>query len=654
MRRHWRARAEWTLLTAVLVMVAGLAAWQGWLWRADQLLYDTGLSLASRPPPDDIVIVAIDEESVSRIGRWPWRRAIHATLIEKLTQAEVAAVGMDIILSEADGRDPNGDRVLAEAIRRNGHVVLPVLPRPIAPGALTDGQPIELFRQYAAELGHIEIPLDADGIARSVYVWGGTGETRYPQFGLAMLKVSDGGTPNGHAKPAVRVEDQAAAVWHRDGWLHPQFAGPPGTYKTVSYVDVLSGAVGADQLRGKRVLVGATAAGLGDQYPTPMSGLGVAMPGVEIHATLLDAMRGNATIEWLPRSQYAAVTVVTIFGLMVGLLFLSPRDGLMLSAAVGLGAVVGAILLLQWGHLWLPPSSILLGASLAYPFWSWRRLEATQRFMDAELQQLHEIEPSATADVTAERSLDPLENRIAIVRAAAERQRAIQKAREDTMRFISHDIRSPLASIITLVEGAGSQAGSDYLSRLQRAGHYAQNALNLADDFFCLAKAEAIDASKFDEVDLSSLAQEAADEVWPQAERKHILILVRDEGSRDALTRGDRSQLNRALINLLDNAIKFSAEWSSIYLVLREADNRQEIDIIDQGCGIAPGDLGKLFTRYGRIARSGQPAQPGVGLGLVIVKTIIERHGGRISVDSTPDAGSTFHIHLPCARPEGA
>jgi signal transduction histidine kinase len=88
--------------------------------------------------------------------------------------------------------------------------------------------------------------------------------------------------------------------------------------------------------------------------------------------------------------------------------------------------------------------------------------------------------------------------------------------------------------------------------------------------------------------------------------------------------------------------------------VLREADNRHEIDIVDQGCGIAPGDLGKLFTRYGRIARSGQPAQPGVGLGLVIVKTIIERHGGRISVDSTPDAGSTFHIHLPCARPEGA
>jgi signal transduction histidine kinase len=273
--------------------------------------------------------------------------------------------------------------------------------------------------------------------------------------------------------------------------------------------------------------------------------------------------------------------------------------------------------------------------------------------MDAELQQLHEIEPGATADVSAERSLDPLENRIAIVRAATERQRAIQKARDDTMRFISHDIRSPLASIITLVEGTGNQSGSDYFSRLQRAGHYAQNALNLADDFFRLAKAEAIDASKFDEVDLSSLVQEAADAVWPQAERKHILILVRDERSRDALARGDRAQLSRALINLLDNAIKFSPEWSSIYLVLREADHLLEIDIVDQGCGIASEDLGKLFTRYGRIARSGQSTQPGVGLGLVIVKTIIERHGGRISVDSTPDAGSTFRIHIPCAQPKG-
>lgn len=647
-----RALGEWTLLTAALVLLASLAAWQGWLWRADQLLYDTGLSLDSRPVPEDIVIVAIDEESLERIGRWPWRRAIHATLIEKLTAAGAAAVGLDIILSEADADAPNDDRLLAEAIRRNGRVVLPVVPRALAPGLLADGQPIELFRGAAAALGHIEIPLDADGIARGIYLWGGTGEPLRPQFALGLLKVSHGDTPAAFANPDERTGEAAGNFgWRRDVWLHPQFAGPPGTYRTVSYVDVLTGAVGAEQLRGRHVLVGATAAGLGDQYPTPMSGLGTAMSGVEIHATLLDALRSNALIDWLPPAGVATLTAAVVGALMLGLLFLSPRDGLLLSAAVGFTAAAGAILLLQAGQQWLPPSGILLGAALAYPLWSWRRLEAAQRFMDAELRELHELEPAATVDAAPARSVDPVENRIAIVRAATERQRAIRKARDDTMRFISHDIRSPLASIITLVEGASSHACADSYTRLQRAGHYAQNALDLADDFFRLAKAEAIDARRFEDLDLTLLAQEAADETWPKAERKHIPILVRDEGSRDALVRGDRAQLGRALVNLLDNAIKFSPASTVIYVVLRDAADCLELDVVDQGCGIAPEDVDKLFTRYGRVGRRDTP---GIGLGLVIVKTIVQRHGGDITVDSTPGSGSTFRIRLPRAVPQPA
>ena len=645
-----RALSEWALLTTILLTVAALSSLQGWLWRADQLLYDTGLSLAGRPAPTDIVVVAIDEESLARIGRWPWRRAIHATLLQRLTEAGAGVVGMDIILSEPDVRDPDGDRVLADAIRRNGHVVLPVAPRYLLPGLLSDGLPIEPFRANAAALGHIEIPLDADGIARGVYLRAGVGAPRFPQFALAVLKVSRDGTPGGAAVP--ERDATTDLEWHRDGWLHPQFAGPPGTYQTVSYVDVLSGAVPAERLRSKLVLVGATAAGLGDRYPTPMSELGLPMSGVEIHATLLDALRTNAVVNWASVGAVTAVTVAILLALMTGLLFLSPRDGLLLSALVGLGAIVGALILLRWGHRWLPPSSILLSAVLAYPLWSWRRLEAAQRFMDAELVQLRETEPGATAGTPIAHGPDPLENRIAIVRAAIERQRTIRRVRDDTMRFISHDIRSPLASIITLVEGAGTQPGADHAGRLKRAGHYAQKALKLADDFFRLAKAEAIDASKFEELELASLAQEAADAAWPQAERKRIVIQVRDEAHPDALVRGDRAQLARALVNLLDNAIKFSTEAAPIQMTLRDDGDWQEIAITDRGCGIAPEDFEKLFTRYGRITRPDQPAQAGVGLGLLIVKTIVERHGGTIAVESELGAGATFRVRLPRVVPD--
>jgi signal transduction histidine kinase len=352
-------------------------------------------------------------------------------------------------------------------------------------------------------------------------------------------------------------------------------------------------------------------------------------------------------IEWRTRGQVAAFTAFVLVALMLGLRYMSPRDGLLLSAASGVAAIIGAILLLQWEQRWLPPSAILFGAMLAYPLWSWRRLESAQRFMDAELRELHESEPMGAVATVPERGTDPMEDRIAIVHAAAERQRAIRKARDDTMRFISHDIRSPLASIITLVEGGAGAA--DATARLKRTGHYAQCALDLADDFFRLTKAEAIDIRKFEEVDLSALAQDAADEVWPAAERKHIVILVKNEGNRDATVRGDSAQLSRALINLLGNAIKFSPELTTIRISLRDAGDWQELDITDQGCGVALEDIGTLFTRYGRIGKSNQP---GIGLGLVIVKTIIERHGGTITVDSTPDIGSTFRIRLPGATPQ--
>jgi CHASE2 domain-containing sensor protein len=647
-----RTLAEWALLTAILALIGATAAWQDWLWRADYLIYDLGLSMASRPPPNDIVIVAVDDESLSRIGRWPWRRAIHATLLDKLRQADAAVVGLDIILSEADAADPKEDQVLAAAIRRNGRVVLPVIQRGLGPGLIAEGRPIDQFSQAAAGLGHIETQLDTDGISRSIYLWGGIGSARYPQLALAMLQIAEPETAARYDRVPTDREAQPEHpnAWLREQWTHLQFAGPPGTYRTVSYVDVLTGAVGSDQLRGQRVLVGATAAGLGDVLPTPMASLGRSMPGVEIHATVLDGLRSGTNVSWLSHEQTVAITIGAIVALMAGLLLLSPRDGLLLSASVGLASIVGVVIMLRTGRIWLPPSPILIGAVLAYPLWSWRRLEAAQRFMDAELRALQVIEPGASADQRRAVSIDPLENRIGIVRAAAERQRAIQKAREDTMRFISHDIRSPLATVITLVDGASQQTGADHSTRLRQVGHYARVALDLADDFFRLAKAEAIDTRKFVEIDLSALAQEAADEVWPLAEAKHILVLVRDEGGRDPMVMGDRSLLGRALTNLLNNAIKYSPAETTVRMTLRDVGDHQEITIVDQGYGIAAEDLGRLFVRYGRIDRPDQATQAGVGLGLVIVKTIIERHGGQVSVDSTLGTGSTFRIVLPRAN----
>jgi len=642
-----RTLTEWSLLCLLLVGLAGLSAWQGWLWRVDHLLYDAGLPLLSRPAPADIVIVAIDEASLARIGRWPWRRAVHATLLHKLAQAEVAVVGFDIILNEPDTDDPDGEVLLAAAIARHGRVVLPVIPSPTGAAQVGAGRPLAAFAGAAAALGHIEMPIDADGIIRGLFLRSGDGATMHPQLALAMLSLADPERAARYPPTLTAGGVPGPRQWRRDGWRYLRFAGPPGSYRTVSYVDMLTGAVGVHQLRGALVIVGATAAGLGDLHATPMSASGQPMAGAEINANALNALRAGETIVWLDRATTAAISACTVLLLLIGLLYLSPRTGLAWSAGVGLAAVAVGMLQLRWGQSWLPPGAILLGAALAYPLWSWRRLEATQRFMDDELRLLRDADPAPTAAEAAEAGLDPLDHRIAIIRAAAERQRLTQKAREDMVRFISHDIRSVLVSIITLIEGAAGRNDKD--RGLQRIGRYAQHALDLADDFSRLKKAETVDPRTFREVDLATLAQEAADEVWPQAEAKRIAIAIDDAGGQDALVLGDPSLLRRVLTNLLGNAVKYSPPDTTVRLVLAEDGKWCEIDVVDEGYGISADQMDRLFTRHARVSRPGQPDQPGIGLGLVIVKTIVDRHGGGVSVESAPGAGSTFRVRLPRA-----
>jgi signal transduction histidine kinase len=113
----------------------------------------------------------------------------------------------------------------------------------------------------------------------------------------------------------------------------------------------------------------------------------------------------------------------------------------------------------------------------------------------------------------------------------------------------------------------------------------------------------------------------------------------------------DRALMTRALINLLSNAINYSPAATRIHCSARRqtAGRTQQVacSISDQGYGIAPADQARLFQRFQRITAPGQPRHDGIGLGLVFVKTVVERHGGRITFDSQPGRGTRFTITLP-------
>ena len=141
-RRVWLP-TSWGVISLLLAGLSLSLIHTDWLWRWDQLLYDSQLKFWSRPAPDDIVIVAIDTPSLSQIGRWPWSRQVHAQLVQRLTEAGAKAIVLDILFAEAEQQSPDADRSLIEAVTASGRVVLPVVFEQSGPGRIAGGNPAD-------------------------------------------------------------------------------------------------------------------------------------------------------------------------------------------------------------------------------------------------------------------------------------------------------------------------------------------------------------------------------------------------------------------------------------------------------------------------------------------------------------------------------
>jgi signal transduction histidine kinase/DNA-binding response OmpR family regulator len=251
----------------------------------------------------------------------------------------------------------------------------------------------------------------------------------------------------------------------------------------------------------------------------------------------------------------------------------------------------------------------------------------------------------ATAQNLAERAAVAVEN----ARLYRELQRAV-KAREDLLAVVSHDLRSPMQSILVAATMVNHKlAGDDPMkSRLEAILKSAKVIARLLGDLLELARFDAgglvLDRH---ESDLARIVRDAVAMFAPQAEHKQIR-LVDDMRDRELHAYCDATRVGQILANLLGNALKFTPEGGAITVSAEPlpVQRRIRISVSDTGPGIAGEDLAQLFERYWQ-ARSQQHG--GVGLGLSIVKALVDAHGGDVGVASTPGAGSTFSFTLPVA-----
>ena len=390
--RKWRVGpGERFALGVVLVGFAVLLVQQDWLWRWDRVFYDAQLRLWNRPAAEDIVIIAIDEATLREFGRWPWSRQVHAHLLRVLNEEHPKAVAFDIIFAEPNLQDAEGDASFAEAIKASGRVVLPVLmEQPRVGSQPVETLPLPALVNAAAALGHVHVELDPDGIARKLFLYAGLGSPRWPHISLALLQTT------GEAPALIDNRDMAATadagsslVWFRRYPLLIPFAGPPGHFQHISYNQVIKKDYAPNTFRDKYVLIGTTAAGLGDALPTPLSGFSHSMSGVEINANVLDALRRGLAITPLNSSWRMALS--GLLAVLPLLLFprRAPRTNLLITALLlSLCIAVSAALLVLLQY-WFPPTAALLAVALSYPLWSWRRLELAMRYLSQELDQLN-------------------------------------------------------------------------------------------------------------------------------------------------------------------------------------------------------------------------------------------------------------------------
>lgn len=758
----------WILIATLMLVSVAYFSPQQRLLGLNHLVQDFIVAHHSRPLTGEVLIVAIDDKSVAALGRWPWRRSLHATLLDKMNTDRPQAIGVDVLFTEPDQKYPQDDVALAKAITKN-HAVLPILIQ----GEGASKAAIMPFPSListslipVSRLGHVNLNVDDDGVIRSIYLQESVANPQsknQPQvwnhFSLALLAAAGKPLAPDLFKTSPNFEDTSHKI------IVP-YAGKTAYFKRVSYVDVVQDKVPAGTFYNKIVLVAATASGVGDQYATPTTNQSLLMPGVEIMANVVDGFLQHKRIVAATNSQNIALNLAFLITALLAFKLLSPLSALITTVLLALSLLGISYGMYSWAGLLLSPSAGALGLIVIYPLWSWQRLTVATRYLTNEfefimrenislqapdsamsadfldkrisaltgatkqLQGLHRLvvesinglpDPVLVCDLQGNIKIanlaaarhfhliqikDVLLHNVLTLLASVQDNKTMQafinvetigknnnliegegrdaegrdllfkcapilngdyqhtgwivslvdisdmlkaeRERDEAFRFITHDMRSPLSSIISLLDLHRLQAQSSGLDNqmLTRIAHYADNALALADDFMSLSSAKS-SHYQLSRTDLSDILAQAVDNAWVLAHKRNITIEYHYAAEQPASALIDAVQIDRALTNIINNAVKFSLANSQVLCALSQQGRFWKISVTDSGLGMGADAQTRLFQPFSRLHKLTNPEIEGTGLGLAFVQAVVQKHGGTISVVSQVNQGSTFTILLP-------
>ena len=225
-------------------------------------------------------------------------------------------------------------------------------------------------------------------------------------------------------------------------------------------------------------------------------------------------------------------------------------------------------------------------------------------------------------------------------------------AQKQFIQDASHELRTPIAiaqTNIEVLEMDNNVTVTDY-KRLTEILKMSLERMSALSEKLLMLSEGVQDRSRWSRVDIQTLIDEVAAEFSAKSTTAGITLEVASAPEGISID-GDALRLKQALVNLVDNAIKYNQPGGKVQISADTIDDKVVIKVQDTGIGISSADQQRVFDRFYRVDKSRSRSQGGSGLGLAIVKKIAEEHGGTVSVESTPGAGSTFSITLPRQNP---
>ncbi|WP_432417516.1 sensor histidine kinase [Actinoplanes solisilvae] len=254
---------------------------------------------------------------------------------------------------------------------------------------------------------------------------------------------------------------------------------------------------------------------------------------------------------------------------------------------------------------------------------------------------------------------------VAVEAADVTESHRLARVRRDFVANVSHELKTPIGALQLLAEAlldatevpaaeADEEQSEDLLAArrfAERIHHESARMGRLVNELLELTRLQGAEPLPTPEpVSVDWVIAEVIDRTRTTSSAKTIEVVY--SGPKGATVYGSDSQVATAVTNLVENAIAYSGEDTKVEITLRQGDDWVEIDVADQGIGIAPHDVDRIFERFYRADQARSRSTGGTGLGLAIVKHIATNHGGRVDVTSTLGDGSTFTLRLPARPPE--